>query len=234
MPGKRTDLISARDVEVLDFIARFGVVPQSAVARWAGTRRSVTSVRQLRLRKAGLVVVSRGFGDSGPLYTATRSGLRACGRGELSPARVSPALVRHESIVAGVAAEMERSGVRLLSERQILARERAEGSRLLSAAISGGRFHRADMVRIDPSGDAVEAIEVELTAKSKERLDELLRAWRRVVGQGRIGRVTYRCPPHTRRLVERAVERTKTHGAVAVEGLGPGEDSRGAQGEVSV
>ena len=219
MPGKRTDLISERDVEVLDFIARFGVVPRSAVATWAGTGRSVTGARQMRLRKTGLIVVSRGFGDSGPLLTATRSGLRACGRGELSPARISPALIRHESIVAGVAAAMERLGVELLSERQILAHERAEGSRVLSAAISGGRFHRADMVRVDRSGNALEAIEVELTAKKKERLDELLRAWRRVVGQGRVGGVTYRCPPHTRRLVERAVERTKTGGAISVEGL---------------
>jgi hypothetical protein len=219
MPGKRTDLISRRDVEVLDFIARFGVVPQGAVASWAGTARSVTGARQMRLRKAGLVVVNRGFGDSGPLLTATRSGLRACGRGELSPARVSPGLVRHESIVASLAAAMERHGVQLLSEREILARERAEGSRVLSAAISGGRFHRADMVRVDRSGNALEAIEVELTAKKKERLDELLRAWRRVVGQGRVGWVTYRCPPHTRRLVERAVERTKTDGVVSVEEL---------------
>jgi hypothetical protein len=219
MPGKRTDLISKRDVEVLEFIARFGVVPRAAVAIWAGTGRSVTAARQMRLRKAGLVVVSRGFGDSGPLLTATRSGLRACGRGDLSPARVSLALVRHESTVAALAATMERVGARLLSEREILARERAEGDRVFSAALSGTRFHRADLVRLDLSGKALEALEVELTAKKKERLDELLRAWRRVVGQGKVGRVVYCCPPHTRRLVERAVERTKTQAAISVEEL---------------
>ncbi len=38
MPGgKRSDQISARDLEVLEFIARFGVVPRAAVATWAGT-----------------------------------------------------------------------------------------------------------------------------------------------------------------------------------------------------
>ncbi len=52
MPGgKRTDRISPRDIEVLEFIARLGVAPRSAVALWAGTARTVTITRERRLRE---------------------------------------------------------------------------------------------------------------------------------------------------------------------------------------
>lgn len=50
MPGgRRTDRISQRDLEVLDFIARQGVVPREAVAIRAGTARAVTAARERRL-----------------------------------------------------------------------------------------------------------------------------------------------------------------------------------------
>ena len=224
MPGKRTDLISQRDVEVLDFIARFGVVPRSAVATWAATRRTTTITRETRLRKAGLIVVDRGFGNIGPLSTAN------AGRSSRLWTRRSCRRHRSRSVFCATKRRSptwrrgwKGGGEQLLSERQILAHERAAGDRVLSAALSGGRFHRADLVRVDGSGNALEAIEVELTAKKKDRLDEVLRAWRRVVGQEAVGGVTYRCPPQTRRLVERAVERTKTGGVVSVVGL---EDER--------
>ena len=53
----RNDRISARDVEVLGFVARFGVVPRDAVESWAGTAKSMTAKREKRLREAGLVEV---------------------------------------------------------------------------------------------------------------------------------------------------------------------------------
>lgn len=221
MPGgKRTDRISKRDLEVLEFIARFGMVPRSAVATWAGTGRTVTIVRESRLRKADLVTVRHSVGDSGPLVCATAAGLGACGRKELRPARLALALIGHEGVVADLAATMERGGERLLSEREILARERAEGERVLSVALPSGRFHRADLIRVDEQGEPLEAIEVELTTKGAARLDELLRAWRRAVAERRVGRVTYRCAPRTRSFVERSIERTRTQAAIFVEDLG--------------
>ena len=84
MPGgKRTDRISHRDIEVLEFIARHGVVPRSAVALWAGTARTVTIVRESRLRKAGLIRVHSGLEIRVRLLLCTRTGLRAAGRAEL-------------------------------------------------------------------------------------------------------------------------------------------------------
>jgi hypothetical protein len=222
MPGgKRTDQISVRDLEVLEFIARFGVVPRRSVARWAGTARTATIVRERRLRKARLIRVTRGFGASGPISMATTSGLRASGRRELSPARVSAAALSHDTVVAQLAAELERSGERLLSEREILADERAAGENRLSAQLPGGRFHRADLVRLDERGAPSEAIEVELTTKAAARLDQLLRAWRDAVIEKRVKRISYHCAPRTLPFVQGAVERTRTEGVIAVVALAP-------------
>jgi hypothetical protein len=220
MPGgRRSDRISQRDLEVLEFIARFGVVPRSAVATWAGTARTVTIVRERRLREAGLIEVAPGFGASGRLVICTKTGLRAAGRGDLRIARLSFQAVQHESAVASLAASLERAGERTLSEREILARERAAGERILSASLSRGRFHRADLVRVDGDTGDLEALEVELTTKGAARLDEILRAWRRAVAERRVKRVVYRCSIDTRPYVQRAVDRTRTATAVTVEGL---------------
>jgi hypothetical protein len=220
MPGgKRSDHISSRDLEVLEFIARFGVVPRRSVAAWAGTARTVTIVRESRLRKAELIRVVRGFGDGGPLALATKSGLQAAGRRELRAARLSAAALSHDTVVAEVAAQLERAGQRVLSEREIFARERAAGEHLLSAQLAGGRFHRADLIRLDDDGSPLEAIEVELSTKGAARLDELLRAWRRAVLEKKVARVVYRCAPRTMADLERAVARTKSESVVSVQGL---------------
>jgi hypothetical protein len=220
MPGgKRTDRISKRDLEVLEFIARFGVVPRNAVAIWAGTKRTVTLTRERRLREAGLVEVSSGIGGSDRLLVCTKLGLRILGRTDLRLAQLSLPRVQHESVVASLAASLERAGNRTLSEREILARERAAGERVFSASLSRGRFHRADLLRYDAPGGNLEAVEVELTTKGASRLDELLRAWRRAEAEQRVARVVYRCSPTARPYVDRAVERTRTSAAIVVQEL---------------
>lgn len=221
MPGgKRSDRISRRDLEVLEFIARFGVVPRGAVAIWAATGRSVTLERERRLREAGLVEVKVPFGGSERLVVCTSKGLKACGRRELRQSRVAPGLVQHEAMVARLAARMERTGQRLLSEREILAEERAAGRRTLSAALGDGRYHRADLIALDEHGSPREAIEVELSTKGADRLDELLGGWAAAVAERRLASVLYRCAPRTRRFVEEAVQRTETSEAVQVEDVG--------------
>ena len=219
MANGRTDRISRRDLEVLEFVARFGVVSRDAVAAWAGTAQSCTFDRERRLRDAGLVEVKCGVWGEGKLLAATRAGLALCGRGELRPARFSLATVRHETTVAELAAQIERRGERTLSEREIAASERESGKRAFSAQLGAKRFHRADLLRVGVGGEPPEAIEVELTAKGQKRLDGLLRAWRVAVAEQRLSRVVYRCPPRVRSTVERAVERTRAHSAVTVEGL---------------
>ncbi len=219
MPGrKRTDQISRRDLEVLDFVARFGVVPRNAVETWAATGKTTTSVRERRLREAGLVEVRCGVWGETRLLVCTRLGLRVLGRAELRPARFSLGALGHDCAVAELGARLEKGGERVMSEREMLAWERVAGGRVLSAELSGGRVHRADLAATREGG-VPEAIEVELAAKGATRLDELLRGWRRAVGEGRLSGVVYWCAPRVVAVVARAVERTRTGGMIRVEEL---------------
>lgn len=219
MANGRTARISKRDLEVLEFVARFGVVSREAVATWAGTAQTCTLERERRLREAELLDVRCGVWGEGKIAACTRAGLALCGRGELPPARFSLATVRHETTVAEIAAAFESRGERTMSEREIVAYERERGERVLSAKLAGDRFHRADLIRFAREDEPPEAIEVELSAKGSSRLDELLRAWRWAVSRGRLARVAYRCPPRIGALVTRAVERTQTDEQIAVEEL---------------
>jgi hypothetical protein len=207
--------ISRRDLEVLSFVARFGVVPRGAVQTWAGTARSVTLDRERRLRERGLLEVRCVVRGEGKLLIWTESGLRVCGRPDLRPAALRLDTVAHECAVAELAAGLERDGESVLSEREMAALERERGERIFSALTSSGRFHRADLLRTF-EGCAPEAIEVELTAKKAARLDELLRAWRRAIVERRLSRVVYRCSPHTHGVLERAIGRTKTETAISL------------------
>lgn len=134
----------------MEFVGRFGVIPRQLAAEWAGTGRAVTAARERRLREAGLVEVLSGLGDSGRLALCTRRGLGAIGREELSTPRFSPTTLRHSAVAASVTVQLERSGHRVLSEREIEARERAEGRRVLSAQGRSGRYHRPDLVILPP------------------------------------------------------------------------------------
>jgi hypothetical protein len=214
--GRRTEMINRRDIEVVQFLARWGTVPRGVVNRWSGAGRSVAYERERRLRAAGLVEVISGV-EGGRLLMATRIGRQACGRPELAAARVSFGRLHHETVLATLGALLESDGDRVLSEREIAAAERAEGSRIYSADLGHGRAHRADLVRLAPEGP--EAIEVELTSKGAARLDAILRAWRFAVAEGRLARVVYHCPARTRRLLDRAVARTRTAGAIEVVDL---------------
>jgi hypothetical protein len=207
MPGgKRTDRISERDLEVLEFVVRFGVVPRDAVGLWANTRRAATLGRERRLREAGLLQVFPAFGSDGPFLLCTRRGLRAVARDELRPSYFAAARARHAAVVARVAAELELAGEGLLSEREIAVREQDERERLYSAELSGGRYHRPDLVL---AGKKPIAMEIELSQKGGQRLDEILRGWRRAVVLKKVGAVIYRCAPQARGPLERSIARTR-------------------------
>jgi hypothetical protein len=115
---------------------------------------------------------NRESGDGGPgaAVAGGRESAVAGGRSSASGAacerwgerswgcRGSPGTVRHSSIAARVGAQLEREGRRILSEREIFARERVEGKRIFSAECRSGRYHRPDLVLL---GETAEAIELE-------------------------------------------------------------------------
>jgi hypothetical protein len=208
--ARRTDRINRRDLDALEFVARYGTVPREVLATWSESGRSVSYERERRLRAAGLIAILRGL--DGRLLVATAAGRRACGRSELPAARPSPGSLRHETLLAALGARLELAGEEVLSEREIGARERAEGTRLYSASMGRGRFHRPDLVGLQ--GAEATAIEVELTVKGAARLDAILRAWRFAVAEGRLAHVTYHCAPRVRRFVEKAIARTATAQAI--------------------
>lgn len=207
--------ITRRDLEVLEFVARFGLVPGAAAARWAGTSRSVTYRREARWREHGLVRVLPSVAGSGRLLSCTREGLLAVGQEGLRPARVSLGGVRHAATVAWVAAELERLGERLLSELEIMAIESREGRRLYSAELYDGRYHRPDLVLVEGGI----GVEVELTQKASWRLDSILRGWRSAIGEDRLGGVRYLCSERAFRAVSLAIERTCSEELIEVDHL---------------
>jgi hypothetical protein len=243
MPRKRRskgekgdkETISFRDLQVLDFICRFGVVNRSAVASWAGTGRSVTLDRERRLREAGLVDVHPPIGRSGPIVAATFRGLRLADRTELGPARLSVWAANHSIACARVAAQLERGGDEVLSERELLAEERQLGERCYSAQRSYPErgWHRPDLycfARVD-GGIEEHAIEVELTAKAPERLVGILRAWeshklrnpdaREILEPAKQSPhwIVYLCAPKVVPFVERAVKKAGAGWCVDVQEL---------------
>ena len=196
MPRKRVkgegETISYRDLQVLDFICRFGVVNRTAVQWWAGTGRSVTLDRERRLREAGLISAHPPIGRSGPLLAVTSRGLRLADRRELGPSRVSVWAANHSIVCAQVAAWLEGGGVRdtVLSEREMLAEERQLGGRVYSAKRSypDPGWHRPDLYRL-------------------------------TLQDGKPDAIIYLCPPKVVPHVERAVEKCGAGWCVSVQKL---------------
>lgn len=153
-----------------------------------------------------------GIGDGGRIVVCKRGGFQAVCREELSTPRPLPATLLHSCTTATVAAQLERQGMRILSEREILATDRSERKRIYSAQLTGRRFRRPDLIVL---GDPPGAIEVELSDKSNRRLDEILRGWRREVAEKRLSRVRYLCSPRALPYVERAVEGTRSSSRAA-------------------
>ena len=239
MPRKRVkgerETISYRDLQVLDFICRFGVVNRTAVQWWAGTGRSVTLDRERRLREAGLIQVHPPIGRSGPLIAVTARGLRLADRSELGPSRVSVWSANHSVVCAQVAAHLEGAGDEVLSEREMLAEERRFGERCYSAMRSypDRGWHRPDLYRFTiENGEPQEhVIEVELTTKAPERLVGILKAWdaHKYRNLGRQETFTptaetphaiiYLCAPKVVPFVERSVQKAGAGWCVSVQKL---------------
>jgi len=128
---------------------------------------------------------------------------------------VSLGRIPHAVTVARVAAELERRGETVRSEREIAAIEGREGRRLYSAELYDGRFHRPDLLLVE---DPV-AVEVELSQKASWRLDSIIRGWRSAVGEQRLGGVRYMCGERAVRAVTRAVERTSADELIEIARL---------------
>jgi len=187
------------------------------VGRTAAYRRVAACIERGLLGRLDLVR------DEPSLLRATRIGLRYAGLG-LGVAVVSPGSVDHWLRCASTALLLgeEFGPERILSERELRLFERIEGQAIASAKVGelpdgAARLHRPDLAVL--TDERPIAIEVELTPKAPQRLEQLIRAWRRASW---VAEVRYLCAAGpTRRAVERAVEKTRAQERIQIEEVVP-------------
>jgi hypothetical protein len=172
---------TARDQEIVGFIARFGAASAEHIQARYGMCQSRAYARLRVLVKDGLLEHKQLLHRVPGLYVATRAGLRWAGLGQLSVQRVSPGGFRHawELTSAAVALSAAAPEWQLHSERELRARECDEGRPIASVSL-GERagFHRPDLALFGGE-DEVVAIEVELAVKVPRRLRAIARAYAR-------------------------------------------------------
>lgn len=217
-------MLTERDRELTSWIVRVGATrPVDLMLRFS-VGRTVAYRRVKELVDAGLVVRHRLMhGDDGVL-TATKAGLRFTESDHLMLASVSLASITHTLACASITALIERDlvGGALYTDREHRASE-ANMTKPLGSAVVGHtntgqrRLHRPDMIVIrDFPVGGIEAIEVELAVKKRERVEDILRGYRR---NPAVTKVRYYAPDNVAAVVRRASEATNTLDIVDVLAL---------------
>jgi len=209
---------------ILDWLAGIGAAGLAEIADAAAVAPATADRRVRRLEAAGLVQTARLLHGRPALIAITRTGLRAAGREELSPPRISSAGFAHTLECARV----ERALVRELaerftvhSERELRAWERACGGVVASAELRFGprgarERHRPDLVCVPVARDELPvAVEVELTVKAPARLREIVRGWARCRCVAQV--VYYAGPPVLRALTRAIADERAAHRVCALE-----------------
>jgi hypothetical protein len=202
-----------------------GAAGETEIADVAGLSARSTRALLRRLELEALVAQVRLLHGRPALYLITRQGLRAAGRSDLTPPRVSSSGFAHMLECARVARALERTlagSATVHSERELRASERAAGRLLASAQLGfstacAADVHRPDLVCWPADEDSLPlAIEVELTVKAPARLRAIVRGWARA---RRVAGVVYYAPPAVARALERAIAEERAALAVAVLAL---------------
>jgi hypothetical protein len=212
---------AARDWQIVRWVARMGAVTLAHLRARFELGRTVAYRRTAACMAAGLLERVETLRGQPALIRATRRGLRFTGV-HLRVAQVRPELVGHWIACGDVALllETEFGSEGVLSEGEIRALEMDEGKPVATAVVGerpdGSEIrHRPDLaVR---RGEHVLAIEVELTPKAPQRLEAIVRAWRRA--RWLAGARYYAWPGAVSTGVERAIARTHADGRVELRGL---------------
>lgn len=211
-----------RRVGLLRWAAGLGAVEARALAVRDGIGLESARSRLAAAERAGVMRSWRLLADQPPLYTVTRAGLRACGRGELAAARLSAGGAAHGAACCRVAVMLEAaySRHRVLGEADVRAAARSGLGRIPTPMLPAGgagdaRSHRPDLVLVaeQATGDLPIAVEVELTVKAPERLASICLAWAR---ERTVGGVLYFAAEPALSPLARAVDRADAHGRVVV------------------
>lgn len=188
---------------IVDFVGRHGVVTINHVIDALGLSRR-SAYRYTAACLEGRLLERRELLASEPaLLCATSRGLRYAGL-RLRPAKVSLSSVDHRLRCASTAQLLAKEFApdQVLSERQLIYAERLADQPLFSALLPNSRLHRPDLAI--QTNDQTIAIELELSAKSPQRLATIMRAWNEATW---VSEVRYYVQPGvTRRAVERAIQ----------------------------
>jgi len=229
--GTRTALIDHRDREILLLLAehRVMVVPQLAIAFADLSTRSLNA-RLRRLSGGHLIVGQRIFEGRPASVSITARGLRAIESGLPAP-RVDLKAHRHD-LGVGWLHLAARQGVfgtlsELRLERELRSADRRADREGPPAGIGVGTFaqggrpsrHYPDLLMTTATGHQV-AVELELTAKSSDRLRRIMRAY---ASDHRVAAVLYLVPDAAgARRIETAARRAGIASLVHVQRLADG------------
>ncbi len=203
MERRRRLQLTARDLDLLAFIAEHRVVLAGHAQALMGTSAKAAYTRLHALSRAGLLSFEQVFHRQPGCYRITTKGLRAVGSSYAST-RIDLHAYRHDVGVAWLylAARHGTFGPLrdVLSERALRSHDERPGRNAPPLAVrlggrgAGGRerLHYPDLLLITPEGRRV-AIELELTSKGRARREKILSGY---AVDARIDAVVY--------LVERA------------------------------
>lgn len=174
---------------MLAWVARLGVAGVEPLGLALRLSPSTLRSHLARLEQHELVVRTRSGIGTGTVVAITNGGGReALERGVdgvVERRGVSAMAVRHGRAVSWVAAWADVRGWRWLGPAELRADEQPWAARG-----PDGRRHQPDLGLILPDGRRI-AVEVELHAKSRARLQAILRGYRRRVDEGAIDGVSY-------------------------------------------
>jgi len=182
--------VTERDLEIVTWLGRHRLATAEQVMRRFGMHRSKAYERLRVVAAAGLVRHEEGV-RSARIYLATRTGLETCGIC-LTAATVSAASFEHDMRVLDVAISLEADPtLTVLSEREIRRIDHGVVNPVYRIPMFAGsdndRGFWPDLVAERVTTGMRFAIEVELSLKKAERLENKLRSYRRA----EYGRILY-------------------------------------------
>ncbi|HTU28775.1 MAG TPA: hypothetical protein VMF07_05295 [Solirubrobacteraceae bacterium] len=240
-PPDRPLRLTARDREMLAFLAEHRFALAAHVGRTLGTSTRAAGRRLGTLRAAGLVRAARPLRHDPTAWAVTRRGLAACGSSLGAPRAVDLGLYRHDVGVAWLAAGARRGTFgavsEVVSERTMRSEDRradrpgdapSHGIRIGHG--STARLHYPDLTVVTAGGHRI-AFELELSTKSPRRRERIVAAY---ADDPRIDAVVYLVQTRAgAQAIARSAARVGATDTVRVQrfrwagGRAPGEAARG-------
>lgn len=218
----KAEVRAAERIEMVRWAGELGAVTAEALAHRGGTTTASSAGRLNAAVSAGLLRRSKPLTHGPTLYVPTSLGMRESGQRGFDLCRVSASNAEHLIACAAVAAALERllPDERVGGERALRRDEREHGAPLASAKLGigkdgGPQLHRPDLVLWPDAaaGGLPVAVEVELTVKSRRRLEQICTAWARC---RLIAGVIYLAKPDVEAPLRRAIDAACAQRSVAI------------------